>query len=176
MMKKHAIRAGMSLDGHIPYGNLQVLRGHPAAFTRQPGWFPQPAGATIDFSSSAVPTGRHEADGGADRHGWTAVRPCLWPARSNVLPPQERPPAPCDVSKGPAPSRKAHPISGVDGARARLSLYGVTPSFAPTGVTAPWLEMCVNTTLRLGRSFSRRSTAPCPTAPAASAGPAASAR
>ncbi|MBO1907074.1 hypothetical protein J4G37_19445 [Microvirga sp. 3-52] len=64
----------------MSWGNLDVLQGHPATFTRQPSWSPLSAGATIRFLELCRPSsysGRHEADGGADRHGWTAIRPSL---------------------------------------------------------------------------------------------------
>ena len=60
------------------------------------------------------------------------------------------------------PAQKAHPIRSLEDSFQRLSLCRVASHVAPTGATAPRLEMCVNTTLRLGRSFSSMTPSPHP--------------
>jgi hypothetical protein len=150
MPAKEAASALPSLAGHIPQGNLEMLRGHPATFTRQPGRSPRTGWRDHRIPSSAVLTG-------TARGRWRGG-----PARMDCRPPQPCSHNPHDDPRRHGPpypfrdrlAQKAHLIRSLEEFLQRHSLCSVASLVAPTVATAPRLEMCVNTTLRLGRSFS----------------------
>jgi hypothetical protein len=75
------------------------------------------------------------------------------PSSDRTLPPSRTRPWRCNAPLETGAPKRLTPSGGVEDRAQRLSLCSVAPFLAPTGVTAPRPEMCVNAVLRLGRSF-----------------------
>ena len=162
MTAKNADPAHASLARHRPQGNLKMLRGIRRHSRASRAAFLGPAGATISFSSSVVGTGGMRQMAGRIGTDGLPSAPALQPWSSKTvikIDARQRKPLCLFRDK---PAQKAHPIRSLEDSFQRLSLCRVASHVAPTVATAPRLEMCVNTTLRLGRSFSSMTPSPHP--------------